>query len=196
MTTQRSRRRRYASGRHAIAECERSGQKMRYKDLVEDGHVPGLLVHPDWYEPRHPQELPIDTSDAVALWRPAPEKSVPDGEFDTLAEWEAWVPTQCPASPLDLQYFESTTLATPAVVNDLSFTLDDAVLSVIGQCLFVELDAGGWFVTQVAMDNPKCPSFTIAGITHMTGAAAIGNDVFVGPTGSGDPILDGIWVVT
>jgi len=39
----------YARGRNAVAECQRSGQKMLYRDLVEDGHVPGLLVHPNWW---------------------------------------------------------------------------------------------------------------------------------------------------
>jgi hypothetical protein len=52
---------------------------MAYGDLVEDGHIPGLLVHPDWYEPRHPQELPVDASDSVALWHPAPELSEDGG---------------------------------------------------------------------------------------------------------------------
>ena len=70
---------RYAKGRHAVAECQRSGQKMRYRDLVEDGHVPGLLVHPDWWEPKHPQEIPVKVDDPIALRRPAPEISVESG---------------------------------------------------------------------------------------------------------------------
>jgi hypothetical protein len=52
---------------------------MRYRDLVEDGHVPGLLVHPDWWEPKHPQEIPVEIDDPVALYRPAPEISIPAG---------------------------------------------------------------------------------------------------------------------
>jgi hypothetical protein len=69
----------YARGTHAIAECQRSGQKMMYRDLVEDGHIEGLLVHPDWWEPKHPQEVPITVTDPIALYRPAPEISIPDG---------------------------------------------------------------------------------------------------------------------
>ena len=52
---------------------------MRYRDLVEDGHVPGLLVHPDWWEPKHPQEIPVTVDDPIALYRPAPEISIPEG---------------------------------------------------------------------------------------------------------------------
>lgn len=31
--------------------CQRSGQRVRRSELVEDGYIPGLMVHPDWYEP-------------------------------------------------------------------------------------------------------------------------------------------------
>ena len=72
----------YAKGRNAVAECQRSGQKMRYRDLVEDGHIEGLLVHPDWWEPKHPQEIPVSVTDPVALYRPAPEISIPSGYGD------------------------------------------------------------------------------------------------------------------
>ena len=74
--------RKYARGRNAVAECQRSGQKMRYRDLVEDGHVPGLLVHPDWWEPKHPQEIPVEIDDPIALYRPAPEISIEPGYGD------------------------------------------------------------------------------------------------------------------
>jgi len=70
-------RKQYARGKNAVAECQRSGQKMRYRDLVEDGHIEGLLVHPDWWEPKHPQEIPVTVTDPVALYRPAPEISIP-----------------------------------------------------------------------------------------------------------------------
>jgi len=74
----RSGRRQYAKGRHALAECQRSGQKMRYRDLVEDGHVPGLLVHPDWWEPKHPQLGPFrKVIDAEALRNARPDRVEP-----------------------------------------------------------------------------------------------------------------------
>lgn len=71
---------RYARGTKALAECQRSGKRVPYRDLVEDGHVPGLLVAPDWWEPRHPQEDPPSVKDPVALFRPTPEISIPPGE--------------------------------------------------------------------------------------------------------------------
>lgn len=168
---------------------------MRYRDLVEDGHIPGLLVHPDWYEPRHPQELPIDVSDAIPLWNPAPELSVPEGEFDTLPEWDAWVPTNCPASPQNLRYFENTTLASDAIVDQRRYHLEDAINWTIGDCMFIELDGGGWFVAQVTIDFHNCPSFVIESNRFFQGVASAGNDVFVGSGNLNIPRLNGAWSV-
>ncbi|MBX3504408.1 MAG: hypothetical protein KF895_02940 [Parvibaculum sp.] len=71
---------RYARGEKAWGECARSGQRMLLKNMVEDGHIPGLMVHPDWWEPKHPQERVISVTDPQALHRPAPELSKPPGE--------------------------------------------------------------------------------------------------------------------
>lgn len=196
MTILRQRRRRFAQGKNAIAECQRSGQKMRYQDLVEDGHIPRLLVHPDWYEPRHPQELPVDTSDAVALWWPAPELSVNEGEFDTLPAWIAWVPSDCPPTPEDQRFFENTTLATAANLGNPSITVDDAVIYEGEICLYVELDAGGWSVLKTAI-RTESPTFTVPLLAPFyPSLASPGNDVFISPLGSRDPRLDGSWAVT
>lgn len=75
---------RYARGTNALAECQRSGKRVPYRDLVEDGHIPGLLVAPDWWEPRHPQEDPPSVKDPVALFRPSPEHR-PPGEGEVPA---------------------------------------------------------------------------------------------------------------
>ena len=198
MAQTRHRRRRYAQGRNAVAECMRSGQKMRYRDLVEDGQIPGLLVHPDWYEPRHPQEIPVDASDAIVLWSPSPEISVNTGEFDTLPEWEAWVITNCPAEPQNLRFFENTTLAEDAEIGSLTFPLEDAVVFAIGLCLYVELDGGGWFISQTSMGSGTTPSFTVGSILPFpTGqAASAGNQVFIGSGNNNVPLLNGAWTVT
>ncbi len=171
----------YAKGRNAVAICQRSGQKMRYQDLVEDGHVPGLLVHPEWWEPRHPQELPVDASDAVALWRPSPETD--PAEVD-----------DCPASPFDLRYFESTTLAVDLVSGERRAVVEDAVTYDDHLCLYIELDGGGyiksrtqgWYETQ----------FVVYSKTDLIGSASAGNAVYIGPEGSNDPMLDGLIVIT
>jgi len=61
-------------GRGQIAVCQRSGQKMRRADMVEDDQVKGLLVHKDWYEPYHPQLLPPPMrADGIPHFRPAPD---------------------------------------------------------------------------------------------------------------------------
>ena len=79
---------RYARGSHAVGECARSGIKMLRRNMVEDGQYPGLLVHPGWREDKHPQEIPPDVDDPIALYKPAPEQSKPPGEGDPVPELE------------------------------------------------------------------------------------------------------------
>ena len=166
---------------------------MRYRDLVEDGHVPGLLVHPDWWEPRHPQELPVDTSDAVSLWRPTSELSVNAGEFDELPQWQAFIISDCPATPDNLTFAATTTLAEDAIVGSFNFALEDAVTYEGYVCTFIELDGGGWFRTKTKLQNLS-PSFVLLGVLPFAGTASAGNDVFIGVNGSGDPLLNGSFV--
>ncbi len=62
-------------GKGQIGICQRSGQKMKRADMVEDGQVRGLLVHPDWWEPYHPQLVPPPMrADGIAKQRPAPDQ--------------------------------------------------------------------------------------------------------------------------
>jgi hypothetical protein len=63
----------YAKPKQTIAICNRSGAKMLRKDMVEDGYLRGLLVHPDWYDPPHPQEGKWDPEEGIAIWKPAPD---------------------------------------------------------------------------------------------------------------------------
>lgn len=66
----------YARGTRAWGICQRSGARFLLRDLIEDGRYPGLLVHPTWWEDKHPQETPVDVSDPIALRRPSPDNSV------------------------------------------------------------------------------------------------------------------------
>ena len=83
----------YAKGTHAVGECGRCGRKRLLKDLTEDGYTLGLMVCNDrgCYDPPHPQDEPIVTTDAVALERPAPELSEPAGE-GTPVDPASWLP--------------------------------------------------------------------------------------------------------
>ena len=62
---------RYAKGRRAWGECQRSGRRMLRKDMVKDEYVKGLLVDPAWKELEHPQDKPLRIEDPIALRRPA-----------------------------------------------------------------------------------------------------------------------------
>ena len=46
----------FASGKHAFAISDRSGQRYLYRDMKREWN--GLLVGPDEYEPKHPQLEP------------------------------------------------------------------------------------------------------------------------------------------
>jgi hypothetical protein len=79
----------YATGRRALAECQRSGARVRYKDIISDGYIPGLLVSKEWYEAPHPLDEPLrDIDDPVALYQPSPEISKPSGEGEAAPELE------------------------------------------------------------------------------------------------------------
>lgn len=172
--------RKYAKGRNAVAECQRSGQKMRYRDLVEDGHVPGLLVHPSWWEPKHPQEIPVEISDPIALYRPAPEISVEDGYGD----------------PENLDGGTTPTTTTAPVAGTINSTLTGGETSIAftnavplepwNEWLFIALDGGGFFVTRIpdgyASTHGNTPVFSLPFTTAFptTSVATAGNNFHLG----------------
>jgi len=162
----------YARGTYAIAECQRSGQKMRYKDLVEDGHVYGLLVHPDWWEPKHPQEVPVTVTDPIALFRPAPEISIPAGYGDPENLDGGATPTT-PTSSI-----RGTTAVTMAA-GDTHVVITDATTFLFNQWLFIELDAGGVFFVSRITTECNNPSFTVPFTSLFAGAAAAGNNFYI-----------------
>lgn len=162
---------RYARGRHAVAECQRSGQKMRYRDLVEDGHIPGLLVHPDWWEPKHPQETPPDMTDPIALRRPAPEISIPAGHGDAENLDGGTTPVSPVGSPV-------TTLATTVSGSETQFVTDTAVTYYIGQWVAVALDGGGEFYSRI-VSEVDLPTFVIPFTSPFTGTATAGNNIWI-----------------
>ena len=60
-------------GKYTIAFDQRTGFKVKYKDLVEDGEHPHLLVEKGTEDPEHPQKyVRLPGPDQIALFRPAP----------------------------------------------------------------------------------------------------------------------------
>lgn len=164
--------RQYAKGRNAIAECQRSGQKMRYRDLVEDGHVAGLLVHPDWWEPKHPQEIPVEVDDPIALFRPAPEISIPLGYGDPENLDGGTTPTT-PTSAV------RGTTAEAMSGNETHMVATSATTFLMGQWLFIELDGGGtYFVSRITTEC-NSPAFRVPFTTPFVGAALAGNNFHI-----------------
>ena len=162
----------YAKGRHALAECQRSGQKMLYRDLVEDGHVPGLLVHPDWWEPKHPQETPVEVTDPIALSRPAPEISIPAGHGDPENLDGGTTPTTPSGAVTGLTEVDM-------VVGSTQLVSQQAVTYQTGDWLFIELDAGGvYFVSRVTIGTGS-PTFVVPFTSAFAGAAAMGNNFHI-----------------
>ena len=65
----------FASGKHAFAISDRSGQRYLYRDMKREWN--GLLVGPDEYEEKHPQLGPFrKVSDPQALREPRPEANL------------------------------------------------------------------------------------------------------------------------
>ena len=64
----------WAKGKWAVGECARSGRKMLLRNMVADGYYPNLIVDPEWYEAKHPQESLPKVRDPTSLYRPAPER--------------------------------------------------------------------------------------------------------------------------
>lgn len=65
----------FASGRYSIGICGRCGFKTAYKDLREDGNIPGFYVCQDsgCYDKLDPYKKPARTADPVALHHPRPD---------------------------------------------------------------------------------------------------------------------------
>jgi hypothetical protein len=143
---------------------------MRYRDLVEDGHVPGLLVHPDWWEPKHPQEIPVKVDDPIALRRPAPEISIEPDYGDPEQ------PSPPPASPVTSP---RGTISTAMSGGETQMNASEALAYTIGDWLFIELDGGGaWHITRIASDS-RYPTFVIPLTTPFVGAAAASNNFYI-----------------
>lgn len=83
----------YAKGKKAWGICQRSGARHLLSELIPDGRVPGILVHPSWYEPAQPQEQSVDVTDPIALRHPSPEVSI-EADYKTPApELSTYIPT-------------------------------------------------------------------------------------------------------
>lgn len=82
----------YASGKNALAICERCGLRIKYKDLQYDGDIPSLKVCRDCWDPQHPQEFLPPTFDPVTLYDPTgdPDKAVAGGLISIRSSWQAW----------------------------------------------------------------------------------------------------------
>lgn len=175
MATATRRGKEYARGTHALAECQRSGQKMRYRDLVEDGHIKGLLVHPDWWEPKHPQEIPVEVTDPVALYRPAPEISIPAGYGDAENLDGGTTPTMPQGPPL-------TFVEVPMTAGDTHVVVEDAVIYIIGQWLYITLDNGSDFFVSRITTTTNSPTFSIPFTTPFAGLVTGSNKVRIEDT--------------
>ena len=75
----------WSKGKHSFAICDRSGFKIRYRDLKKDGHREGLLVDRRFWEAEHPQETPIRlVRDPQALRNPRPDTFTGATSYPTM----------------------------------------------------------------------------------------------------------------
>jgi len=149
---------------------------MRYRDLVEDGHIEGLLVCSDCWEPKHPQEIPVVVTDPIALYRPAPEISIPLGEGlpDGIGLYS------CPPEP-NILYPATGTITEALVGGERQIVIDEAMKFVFGECVYIQRDDLSWFVSMTRTEA-NYPSFTVPYNVVFDGVAAAGNDYYLGYT--------------
>lgn len=79
----------YASGKYAVAICDRCADKIPYRKLKDDGQNPSLRVCPDCWDMHHPQEYLPDTFDPVTLYKSTgdPERLVAGGDLTVSTPW-------------------------------------------------------------------------------------------------------------
>ena len=67
----------YAKGYNSIGICERCSHKMLRRLMVYDGQFPDLLVCPDCWDPKHPQEYLVAVTDPITIYDPTgdPDKA-------------------------------------------------------------------------------------------------------------------------
>lgn len=72
----------FASGKHALAICDRCGTTCKLRELkrlVNNNQLTGLKVCGDCWEPDHPlNSPPLRTADAEALFEPRPDERSAD----------------------------------------------------------------------------------------------------------------------
>ena len=66
----------FASGKFALAICDRCGQQYKYLELQQEWN--GLFTCPECYEPKHPQlDPPYHPADPISLQDPRPARKEP-----------------------------------------------------------------------------------------------------------------------
>jgi len=68
----------FAPGKLAISICQRCGFKHPYKEMREDGNIPGLYVCAECYDHIDPYKLPPALPDAFVLHHARPDLKISD----------------------------------------------------------------------------------------------------------------------
>lgn len=135
----------YARNRNAVAICNRSGVKMLRSDMVEDGYIKGLLVHPEWYDPAHPQEQPFDPDEPIAIYKPAPDLvpsppasvlgiagnvltwTQPNPPASTVVNWQVW--RLRPGTDANFLKIATVTPAAPGFIQTADLIARDGIVT-------------------------------------------------------------------
>lgn len=108
------------------------------RDLVRDGRNPGLLVHPDWWEPEEPQEKLEPIIDSFALRRPSPEFGIGTRvltmPFANLAEESIF--------PGFLMAYGFGSISLASVAQGAGYLLED------GSGRYLEEDGSGFYIEE------------------------------------------------
>lgn len=147
--------------------CQRSGQKIARRLLVDDGFVPGLKVAPNWYEPPDDRDVPFEQKDEFKSHLTVPPIDgdavvvrLPD--CDLAGNSATYYPIGTAASVQSLLTGAQASLALyPSTVDFSTLT----TLAGASEISAVAYPAGGYLVDHFVRDYSGVIVIELAGVT-------------------------------
>jgi hypothetical protein len=131
-------------GRHTIGIDQRTGKKVRYADLVEDGEIKGILTTRDNADREHPQKFARRVpTDRLSIRRPSPEPMI--GAVSVIANSggsaDLWEGNQ---TALHLALVMGEVVVSPAAGLAPVSTIAPVISGTVSQGAQLSTDDGSW----------------------------------------------------
>jgi hypothetical protein len=170
-------------GRHTIGIDQRTGKKVRYADLVEDGEIKGILTTREERDAEHPQKfarrIPLDR---LNIRRPSPEPII--GAVSVIANSggsaDLWEGNQ---TALHLSLVMGEVVVTPSAGLAPVSTIAPVISGTVSQGAQLSTDNGSWdnsptgYTYQWYADGGAIPGATSS--TYQIAAIYVGSTLHV-----------------